>query len=136
MPESFTFDLISPERSLVCGAARMATIPGEAGEFGVLPGHMPLLSALKPGVLSVEMEGEATVRRLFVAGGFADITPGRCVVLAEDSAPVESLNETTIAACLRTLEEDRALAGSDLERKKLDARIATETARAQAARAR
>lgn len=134
MPESITFDLISPERILFSGPARMVTIPGEAGEFGVLPSHMPLLSALKPGVLSVEIDGESAVRRLFVAGGFADVTPGRCVVLAEESVPVETLDRAEIEAGLRVLQEDRSVAVKDAERKKLDARIEIERARAQAAR--
>ncbi len=131
--ETFSFDLISPERMVVSARARAATIPGEVGEFGVLPGHMPLLSALRPGVVSVELEGETAPRRMFVAGGFADVTPGRCVVLAEESVPVETLDLAAIEKTLRTLEDDRVHARDDMERRRIEDQIAVETARAQAA---
>ena len=133
MSETFTFDLISPERTVVSARARFATVPGEAGEFRVLPGHMPLLSALRPGVVSVELEGEAAPRRMFVAGGFADVTPGRCVVLAEESIPVETLDFAAIEKTLQTLEEDRTHARDDMERRRIEGQIAIEAARAQAA---
>ena len=132
---SFAFDLISPERRVMSVPARAVTAPGEAGEFGVLPGHMALLSDLRPGVVVVEVEGEPAPRRVFITGGFADVTPERCAILAEEAVPLESLDASAIQATLRDLTEDLALARDEAELVRLSARIGIERARHEAAQA-
>ena len=87
----FEFELVSPERLLMSEPVDMAVIPGSEGDFGVLAGHSLLISTLRPGVIEV-WQGETVVNRLFVAGGFAEVTDARCTVLADEAVPVDEIN--------------------------------------------
>lgn len=133
--KTFSFDLISPERRVMSTPARSVTAPGEAGEFGVLPGHMALLSDLRPGVIFVDVEGESAPRRIFITGGFADVTPSHCVVLAEEAISVEMLDAAEIEGTLSDLAEDLTLAKDDATRARVLARMAIERARLNAVQA-
>lgn len=88
---TFDLELVSPERLLLSRPVEMATIPAVEGDMGVLPGHAPMIVALKGGVITVRENG-ADTERLFVAGGFAEITPGRVTVLADEATPVATLS--------------------------------------------
>lgn len=87
---SFTLELVSPEKLLFSDAVEMAEIPAAEGDMGVLPGHAPMIVALRGGVIRVHKGGQVA-RRLFVAGGFAEVTAERCTVLADEATPVEDL---------------------------------------------
>ena len=91
MAETFDLELVSPERLLLSRPVEMATIPAAEGEMGVLPGHAPMIVALRGGVIRVRENGGET-ERLFVMGGFAEITPTRVTVLAEEATPVADLS--------------------------------------------
>src|SRR5271156_974348 len=84
MPDRVQFELVTPERLLISEAVEMVVVPGTEGNFGVLPGHALLISTIRPGAIEV-YEGQRVTRRIFVAGGFADVTPERCTVLADDA---------------------------------------------------
>lgn len=107
----FRFELVSPERVLVSEEARMVVVPGEAGDFGVLAQHAPMLSSIRPGVLTV-FSPDGTTKRIFVAGGFADVTPEQCSVLAEEAVSLEEL-EKPGDEDLRNLEDDLEFAKDD-----------------------
>ena len=79
MADTFQLELVSPERLLLSRQVEMAVIPSAEGEMGVLPGHAPMVVALRGGVISVRENG-AESERLFVAGGFAEVSPDRCTV--------------------------------------------------------
>ncbi len=104
------FELVSPERLLISRAVEMVVVPGEEGDFGALPGHAPFLSQVRNGVVEVYDDG-AVSDRLFVAGGFAEVTPERCTVLAEEAVPLADVTradaETRLAEAERTLDEAR-----------------------------
>ena len=74
-------DVITPERRLLSEQVDAATVPGLSGELGILPGHTPLISQLKTGVLSYTRGGET--RRLLVSGGFVEVNDDRVSVLAD-----------------------------------------------------
>lgn len=116
MAETFKFELVSPEKILASEPVTLAIIPGEAGEFGVLPKHSPLLSSLKPGVVTLTTEDGET-KRIFVAGGFADVTPEQCTVLAEQAVNVDDLNQAELEKKIADLKEDIGLAGDDAIKK-------------------
>ena len=80
-------ELVMPERELLATEADMVVVPGTEGDFGVLPGHAPLISTVRPGVLEV-YQGDKVEQRFFVAGGFAEVTPERCTVLADEADAV------------------------------------------------
>jgi F-type H+-transporting ATPase subunit epsilon len=94
---TFDLELVSPEKLLLSRPVEMATIPAAEGDMGVLPGHSPMIVALKGGVIEVRENGAVT-ERLFVPGGFAEITPTRVTVLADDATPVAQLSRTAAQA--------------------------------------
>jgi F-type H+-transporting ATPase subunit epsilon len=110
------FELVSPEKLLVSRAVEMATIPAAEGEMGILPGHAPMIVTLRGGVISVK-EGGQTTERLFVAGGFAEVTPERCTVLADEATPVAQLSRAAAESRIREAEAAYAAAtGETAER--------------------
>jgi F-type H+-transporting ATPase subunit epsilon len=103
MAEKFQFELVSPERLLLSEPVDMVVVPGGDGNFGVLAGHSLLISTVRPGVIDV-YEGQSVTQRIFVAGGFAEVTPERCTVLADEAVPVEQLDAAVSEAQIRDLE--------------------------------
>ncbi len=97
------FELVSPEKLIASREADMVVAPGSEGLFGVLIGHAPFIATLKPGVIDV-YEGGKVVDRIFVAGGFADVTPEKLVVLAETATPVADLDRAAITERIQSLE--------------------------------
>lgn len=117
------FELVSPERLLLSEAVEMVVVPGAEGEFGVLPLHAPTISTLRPGVIRVYEKG-AVSERIFVAGGFAEVTPTRCTVLADQAVPVAEIDRAAAEDGLKTAREELADAKSDEERAGAERRIA------------
>ena len=105
-------ELVSPEKLLLSRPVEMATIPAAEGEMGVLPGHAPMIVALRGGVISVQEGGQVT-ERLFVGGGFAEITGERVTILADEVTPVANLSRAT--AEHRIAEAEAALAATPAE---------------------
>jgi F-type H+-transporting ATPase subunit epsilon len=97
------FELVTPEQLLVSRDVDMVVVPGTEGNFGVLPGHSPLISTIRPGTIDI-YEGNAITERIFIAGGLAEVTPERCTVLADEAMPPESLDRAQLEAELQTLD--------------------------------
>ncbi len=116
------FELVSPERLLLSDLVDMVVVPGSEGDFGVLPRHAPLISTLRPGVIRV-FEGREVKERIFVAGGFAEVTPERCTVLAEEALPVGDIDASAVDQELKDLGEDLADAKTDEEKAAIAKRI-------------
>lgn len=91
MADKVKFELVSPEKMLISADVDMVVVPGTEGYFGVLPGHAPLISTVRPGTIDI-YQGSAVTERLFVAGGFAEVTAERCTVLADEAMPVSELS--------------------------------------------
>jgi len=106
----------------------MVVVPGGEGDFGVLPGHTPLVSTVRPGVINVYDDLGKVTKSIFVEGGFAEVTETRCTVLAEKAMPVEKL--TRDVAERRLQEANDALMKTEDEGEKTGAR--RELAAAQA----
>ncbi len=119
------FELVSPEKLVLSEPVDMVVVPGAEGDFGVLVRHAPMISALRPGVIRV-FEGNEVRERIFVAGGFAEVTPERCTVLAQEAVPVGEIDSAAIEAALKNLREDAVDAKSDEERAAIEAKIAAE----------
>jgi F-type H+-transporting ATPase subunit epsilon len=88
---TFLLELVSPEKLLLSRQVQMATIPSLEGDMGVLPGHAPMIVVLRGGLIRVRENGAET-ETLFVPGGFAEIAPERCTILADAATPVASLS--------------------------------------------
>jgi F-type H+-transporting ATPase subunit epsilon len=106
MADPFQFELVSPERLLMSDAVDQVVVPGSEGYFTVLKGHAPMMSTMRPGVLEVA-QGGGTVR-IFVRGGFADVSTGGLTVLAEQAIPLDNLDDAVLAQEVRNAEEDVA----------------------------
>jgi F-type H+-transporting ATPase subunit epsilon len=126
------FELVSPERLLVSQPVDMVVVPGAEGDFGVLVLHTPMVSNVRPGVISVH-DGGQVIERIFVAGGFAEVTPSRCTVLAEQAMPVAEIDRQAAEQQLRDGQEDLADAESEDERQTAERQIAVAEAMIQAA---
>ncbi len=121
MADRLTFELVSPERLLLSAQVDMVVVPGTEGEFGVLAGHAPLVSTLRPGVISVH--DEKTIQRIFVRGGFAEVTAAGLTVLAEEAIDLAELDRAGLDARIRNAEEDVADAKSDVARTSAQAQL-------------
>ena len=113
------FELVSPERLLLSKAVDMVVVPGAEGDFGVLARHTPMISSVRPGVIAVH-DGGQVGERIFVAGGFAEVTGERCTVLAEEAVPVDKIDRSDAEKRLQNAREDLADAKDD------EARVAAE----------
>ena len=122
MAETFRFELVSPERLLVSEDIASVTAPGAEGEFTVLPRHAPFMTTLKPGVLTVRVD-KGPERRIVVFGGFAEVNPDGCIILAEEAVPVETLDPDAVAREIRDAEEDVADAETEEARFRAQTRL-------------
>jgi F-type H+-transporting ATPase subunit epsilon len=103
MADRVQFELVTPERLLLSEMVEMVVVPGTEGNFGVLPGHAPLISSIRPGTIDI-YEGQTVTRRIFVVSGIAEVTPERCTVLADEAMPPDELDRGAIEAELQTME--------------------------------
>jgi F-type H+-transporting ATPase subunit epsilon len=130
MADKVAFELVSPERLLTAQSATMVVVPGADGYFGVLAGHAPMIVTVKPGVIDVYGQDMTTITsRVFIAGGFCEVTDTRCTVLAEEATDVASLDRSLVDQQLRSLTVDLADAKTDFERRTLEGRLAVAQAK-------
>ena len=135
MAEKLRFELVSPERLLRSGEVEMVVVPGAEGNFAALPRHAPLLSQLRPGTLDI-YEDREVVARYFVAGGYAQVTPERCTVLADEAMALSEIDRAAVETALKELGEDLEDAKDDAERASVKAKIAVAEAKLKATAAR
>ena len=100
MADTMQFDLVSPERMLVSGAAKSVLIPGAEGDMVAMPAHAPIITTLRPGILSVEMEDGT--QDFVVTGGFAEVSAEGASVLAEEALPKSEVTAEMIAGYVET----------------------------------
>ncbi len=107
MAGQLQFDLVSPERLLLSEPVDQVIVPGVEGDFGALPEHSNLISLIRPGVLYVYKGGSnAAPERIFVGGGFAEVTATGCTVLAEQAIPVADIDRATAEKAIADARED------------------------------
>ncbi len=114
MAQTFTFELVSPEKVLLSGEAEQVQLPGSEGDMTILPGHSPLISTLRPGVIDVVFGGSKS--RVFVRQAFAQVEPDRLTVLAEKAYDVAEFGAAQVAAELSAAEAELGQAKTDEQR--------------------
>jgi F-type H+-transporting ATPase subunit epsilon len=119
---TFHFELVAPERLIFSGEVEQVDVPGEEGEFGVLAGHAPFVTTLKPGMLRVYGSSGAP-QRIVVRGGFAEVGPTGLTVLAEQAVAAEEYDPAMIDQAIKDAEEDITDAKSDAVRDKARQRL-------------
>jgi F-type H+-transporting ATPase subunit epsilon len=97
------FELVTPERLLISRDVEMVVVPGTEGNFGVLPGHAPFISTIRPGTVDI-YQGRTIAERIFVVGGIAEVTPQRCTVLADEAMPPDSLDRAALETEIQEIE--------------------------------
>ena len=113
MADTFKFELVSPERLVMTAEVEAVQVPGTDGDMTVMAHHAPLMTTLRPGVVTVTGGGG---RRIFVRGGFAEVGAEGLTILAEQAIPLEELDRSRIEAEIKDAEEDLADAETDAER--------------------
>ena len=93
---TISFDLVSPENLVFNEEVGMIIVPGKDGDFGVLPGHSKLMSSLRPGRIMIYSEDKNLLKSFFVSGGFAEVNPEKCIILAESVDELNSLDKSSI----------------------------------------
>ena len=104
MKSTISFDLVSPEKLLFNDEVGMIIVPGKDGDIGVLPDHSKLLSSLRSGRVMIYGEGRKFIQSYFVSGGFVEINPEKCIVLAEEINEMSNLDKNEIETELNQLE--------------------------------
>jgi len=123
MADKVQFELVSPERLLISREVGMVVVPGAEGDFGVLPEHAPLISTVRAGVIDVYDDGQTVSDRIFVSGGFAEVTGERCTVLAEEALPLKEIDRVHVQKDLEDLQRQLGEATDDQVRDRLAAQI-------------
>ena len=93
---TISFDLVSPENLIFNDEVGMIIVPGKDGDFGVLPGHSKVMSSLRPGRVMVYGEDKNLLKAFFVSGGFAEVNPEKCIVLAESVDEINTIEKQSI----------------------------------------
>lgn len=114
---TFQFNLVSPEKLLFAGQVSQVDVPGAEGDFGVLAGHAPFVTTVRPGILTIHREGGA--QRVAVSGGFAEVSDAGLTVLADVAAPVDDVNRDAFAGYVKEAEDAAAKAPEGSQKDKL-----------------
>ena len=115
MADKILFELVCPTKQLVSSPVDMVVVPGAKGDFGAMERHAPMISSVRPGVIDVH-DGGKIADRIFVAGGFAEVTEERVTVLADEALPVAELTKDMAVARLEAAKSALADARSDHDR--------------------
>jgi len=118
---TFRFDLVAPDNFVFTGQVSQVDLPGIEGDMGVLAGHAPLVTTLRPGIIVIYTEG--VQQRLVVSGGFAEVGPGGLTVLANMAVPQDEFDTALLAGEIKDTEEDVADEQDALKRDKLSRKL-------------
>lgn len=132
MADPISFELVSPEKLLLSEDVDMVVVPGAEGDFGVLSGHTPLISTVRPGVIAT-YHGNDVDKRIFVAGGFAEVTAERCTVLAEEAIMIGDIDRAQAEARLAAARDALSEASSETARAEAETQMLVAEAMIEAA---
>jgi len=116
MADKVAFELVSPEQLVMSIQADMVVVPGTEGDFGVLAGHAPLVSTIRPGVVNVY--DEKNITRIFVRGGFAEVTQAGLTILVEEATDLATVDRASIEGRIRNAQEDVTDAKDEISSKR------------------
>lgn len=117
-------DVVSAEESIFSGDAELVSLPGQSGELGILPGHVPLITLIRPGFVRIHLPGKQEVEQVFVAGGVLEVQPNLVTVLADTAVRSKDLDEAKATKALEDARTQRQNATGELEIAKLEAEMA------------
>jgi F-type H+-transporting ATPase subunit epsilon len=117
-------DVVSAEESIFSGLAEFVVLPGEAGELGILPGHMPLMTRIKPGAVRLKIPNQSEEELIFVAGGVLEVQPGLVTVLADTAIRGKDLDEAKALEAKKRAEEAMANKSAEIDFVRAQAELA------------
>lgn len=117
-------DVVSAEEHIFSGEAELVSLPGTSGELGIMPGHLPLITLIRPGFVRVHVPGEQEPEQIFVAGGVLEVQPEQVTVLADTAVRSKDLDEARVKEALAAAEAARASATGSIEIARIEAEIA------------
>lgn len=117
-------DVVSAEEQIFSGEAELVSLPGTSGELGIMPGHLPLITLIRPGFVRVHVPGEQEPEQIFVAGGVLEVQPEQVTVLADTAVRSKDLDEARAKEALAAAEAARASATGSIEIARIEAEIA------------
>lgn len=124
MALSVHVDVVSAEESIFSGLAEFVVLPGEVGELGIYPGHMPLMTRIKPGAVRLKLQGQEREELIFVAGGILEVQPGLVTVLADTAIRGHDLDEAKAMDAKKKAEEAMVDRSSELDYARAQAELA------------
>ena len=122
MAEKVAFELVSPDQLLMSVEADAVAMPGMEGDFGVLPGHAPFISALRAGIITVEGSSEG-VGQVYIDGGFAEVVADRLTVLAEEAVAVDDMDRADIEQRIQEANDQLGEAKDGEERRLAESKV-------------
>ena len=134
MANTIHVDVVSAEESIYSGEAEFVVLPGEAGELGIYPRHIPLITRIKPGAVRIKPAGGGEEQLIFVAGGILEVQPKIITVLADTAIRGKDLDEAKASEALRRAEEARARAKDKQELATVESEVASLAAQLAAIR--
>lgn len=117
-------DVVSAEEHIFSGEAELVSLPGTSGELGIMPGHLPLITLIRPGFVRVHVPGEQEPEQIFVAGGVLEVQPEQVTVLADTAVRSKDLDEARAKEALAAAKAARASATGSIEIARIEAEIA------------
>ena len=105
MDTKINFDFVSPEESIISSEVDMVLIPAIEGDAGILPNHAPYMTILRQGIVEVTF-GKNNIKQYLVEGGFADITPQKITILAENSINLTDIDDSALKEKLQQIDEN------------------------------
>lgn len=128
MASTIKVDVVSAEEKIFSGDAELVSLPGQSGDLGILPGHTPLITLIRPGLVRIHVPGKQEAEKVFVAGGVLEVQPDRVTVLADTAVRSKDLDEAKAKQALEEARTKRQNATGQFEIAKLEAQIAAMTA--------
>ena len=117
-------DVVSAEEHIFSGEVELVSLPGTSGELGIMPGHLPLITLIRPGFVRVHVPGEQEPEQIFVAGGVLEVQPEQVTVLSDTAVRSKDLDEARAKEALAAAEAARASATGSIEIARIEAEIA------------
>jgi F-type H+-transporting ATPase subunit epsilon len=124
MALSVHVDVVSAEEQIFSGLAEFVVLPGEVGELGIFPGHMPLMTRIKPGAVRLKLQGQDREELIFVAGGILEVQPGLVTVLADTAIRGHDLDEAKALDAKKKAEEAMGNRSSEMDYARAQAELA------------
>ena len=134
MAKTFHVDIVSAEQSIFSGEAEMVIAPGESGELGILPEHMPLLTRIKPGTVRIQPADGGEEEVIYVSGGMMEVQPDQVTILADTSLRAHDLDEAKAMEAERLAKEAIANRSGAMEVAQAQAELAQAAAQLAAIR--